>query len=104
MIRGWVESGKGFCRTENYIQDTHMIKEQNDTLFIETDLPREEVARMLSEVRLRGGWRHKIVFSNRLSTNQLETGKPWSDCPLNKIHRCVTPPRRAWGNWPHCAS
>ena len=36
-------------------------------------------------MRPEGGWRHKIDFSNGLSTDKFGTGKPWSDRPLNKI-------------------
>ena len=46
---------------------------------------KEELRKKLGDVRLLGGWRHNIHFSNSLSISELERGKPWPDRPLNKI-------------------
>jgi 2-polyprenyl-3-methyl-5-hydroxy-6-metoxy-1,4-benzoquinol methylase len=62
-----------------------MIEDKDETLLIHTSLSPEELIARLAQVRLKGGWRHKINFSNGFSTDKLETGKPWSDRPLNKI-------------------
>lgn len=59
--------------------------EKDESLVIPVTISKEELKERLSAVRLLGGWRHKILFSNGLSTNELEMGKPWSDRPLNKI-------------------
>jgi SAM-dependent methyltransferase len=59
--------------------------ERDESLVIPVTMSKEDLRTTLSKVRLLGGWRHNIHFSNGLSTSELETGKPWSDRPLNKI-------------------
>ncbi len=61
------------------------IQEQNDTLVIPTTLSKENLIEKLNKIKLKGGWRHKIYFSNGFCTSDLNVGKPWSDAPLNKI-------------------
>jgi SAM-dependent methyltransferase len=59
--------------------------ERDESLVITTNLSPEELRTKLSEVKPYGGWRHLIHFSNGVKTSDLETAKPWSDRPLNKI-------------------
>jgi 2-polyprenyl-3-methyl-5-hydroxy-6-metoxy-1,4-benzoquinol methylase len=61
------------------------IQELDGTLIIPTILSKEELKEELNKIKLQGGWRHKILFSNGLCTSELNVGKPWSDTPLNKI-------------------
>jgi len=59
--------------------------ERDESLVIPVTMSKEDLRKELSGVRIPGGWRHKIHFSNGLSTTDLEMGKPWSDRPLNKL-------------------
>lgn len=59
--------------------------ERNDSLVIPTSLSKTTLRAQLGKVTPPGGWRHKICFSNGLSTSDLDCGKPWTDHPLNKI-------------------
>lgn len=61
------------------------VFERDESLVIPVTISKDKLRVKLSQVNIRGGWRHKINFTNGLSTSDLETGKPWSDRPLNKI-------------------